>query len=62
MNKLKNLTSSQLEWLETVKYDELLQAIQNHKNNNTKNSLKHWDKKESEYLMVINLMESRIQQ
>ncbi|MBW1297831.1 hypothetical protein [Aquimarina litoralis] len=57
MNKLESLTTSQLEWLEAVKYDELLQAMENHKKRNTKNSLHHWDKKESEYLMVINQME-----
>ncbi|WP_299431619.1 hypothetical protein [uncultured Aquimarina sp.] len=58
MEKLDQLTGFQLEWLEAVKYDELLQATENHRKNPTSDNLEHWDSKELEYLRVINQIEN----
>lgn len=60
MIRSNTLLSLQLEWLETIKYDEYLTTINNFKNNPTKENQLLWDVKEREYLKLLSNMDQII--
>lgn len=58
MYELEHLTAIQLEWLEAVKYDEYLDALNNYKSKPNQENLISWDEKEREYLIIVNHISS----
>ena len=60
MQNVNRLTILQLEWLEAVKYDQLLQVVKNYTSNPTSKNQDRWDQCISEYMTILSAYDEHL--